>query len=269
MPRILCACVLAIQAVTDLPRCAPALDELFAGSSGEARIWQVASFTVLIRATPPEWVGRLERMVDQVVTENGDSLQRYLACSGSTVDLFSVALPLAYAKQNRSPVGALRTLLADGDDQLRESAVNGLTVVGLYYPDVALSSFSELMTTSGSPASGSAAMRDLVRRALLRMRPMHSTMVDVFLRETGLGVAGNTVQTAEMQFANTHVDILGLYNNAVHQGAYYPLMRRQVLAQAFLSLLASGSAEDFVRSYAPKILKLLRDTDYELIRWTY
>jgi hypothetical protein len=260
-PRILSGCVLAIQAITNLDDCASQLDQLFEESSGDARVWQVAAFAVLMKSTPNALRERVATMVGRVLAENRPSLARYVVGDGANVDLFAVSLPLAHAKQGAPLIDFAVSAVADGDQMVRRSALEGLAVVGLYYPDTVLAALAQLRDSFRHADAG-------LLRILSRIYPMHPTMVDVFLREMDPAVKLDGVEAAEMEFARKYVDALGLYNNAVHQAIYYPMMRRDVLAAGFADMLHARTPNDFVTRYAPRILRLIRESEYEVIRWT-
>ncbi|WP_166459520.1 hypothetical protein [Amycolatopsis pithecellobii] len=262
-PRILSGCVVAVQAITDLDACARPLDELFSESTADARLWQVVAFAVLLKRTPEALPDRLAAMTGKVLTEHRASLVRYLAGDGASVNLFAVTLPLAYAKHGRPLTDLVTGALEDDDETVRQSNLEGLAAVGLYYPDAVLAALAQVRDPFGREE-----VRAGLLRILSRMYPMHPTMVDVFLREMGPVARLGGLEAGEMDFARHYVDALGLYNNAVHQAIHYPLMRREVLGAGFAEMFQARTPGDFIKNYARRIMKLLRDSEYEVIRWT-
>jgi hypothetical protein len=264
-PRAMSACVVAVQATCDHTGCSGYLDELFEASPGEGRIWQIATFTVLIRATPPEWASRLEAMISRVLAENRESLDSYFErVEDPQFDLLFASLPLALAK-HRMPVSrVLWNALDEADARVRRSAFCGIAVVGLYYPSFVLAILRRILDVMDVEA----VQADLAQ-TLSRMAFMHRDQVDVFVRETGLAInLSPTTDAADVDFVRRYIDGLGLYNNAVHQSIYYPMMRNGLLVPGFTGLAECQDAPEFVRYYAPKVLRLFRDAHYELLRWT-
>lgn len=261
-PRILSACVTMVQAISDPDGSRAVLTRLFEDGTGRSRIWQVAAYSVLIRATPPEWVGRLQRMSDRTLAENRADVDSYLAGGDAELGFFSIATPLAYAKHGISMAEPFCRLAGDADPAVRHALFRGLAAVGLYYPVPALSTVHRALT-----ALGPAAVRDEVAGVLSRVRLMHPGLVDALARDLDLRLVADPGGESELDFAWRHVDALGLYNNAVHQAIHYPRMRHALLLPGFAGLAAAGSAEEFIRGYAPRVLRLLRDTDYELTGW--
>jgi hypothetical protein len=261
-PRILSACVTMVQAISDPGGSEAVLTRLFEEGAGPSRIWQVAAYSVLIRATPPEWVPRLQRMYDRTLTENPVDVDSYLAGDDAELDFFSIATPLAYAKHGVSMAEPFCRLAGAAGPVLRRSLFRGLAVVGLYYPVPALSTVHRVVT-----ALGSALVREQVAGVLSRIRLMHPGLVDVLARDLGMRLAADPGAESELDFAWRHVDALGLYNNAVHQAIHYPRMRTALLLPGFAGLAAAGSPEEFIRGYAPRVLRLARDTNYELTGW--
>jgi hypothetical protein len=222
----------------------------------------VAAHSVLLRTTPPDWIDRLQDMRRRILAENGPEVRDYLAGTDSGLDTFSIATPLAFAKHGVSMAESFWKLAGDADASLRESLFTGLAAVGLYYPMPALSTAHRALKALGERAVG-----EQVAGVLSRIRLMHPALVDLLLRDLGLRLPAESVAESDLDFAWRHVDALGLYNNAVHQAIHYPRMRDGLLSPGFAGLAEAVSARDFVKGYVPRVLALLRETDYELTGW--
>jgi hypothetical protein len=257
--RILSGCVLAIQAVVDFDSSRPAMEELFEAGAGPSRLWQLTSMAVLIRATPPAWVDHLEALQRRLWAENAGTVNAHAASGDFGMHLFTVPLPLALAKAGRPGIEHVEYFLERSEHAAQRALIEGVTVAGLYYPHFALETLGALRRGARRDA-----LRDL---ALSRIHFMHPTLVDLFVQESSVDLRTTPREHREIGFAWSHIDVLGLYNNAVHQAIHYPRMRNTLLQGAFLDLAESRDVKDFVKAYAPRVLKLLRDTDYQLTEW--
>jgi len=201
----------------------------------------------------------MERRVRQ---ENAADLETYLTAGGLDLDLFSIATPLAFAKHGVPMAERFRSLVAETDPPGRRALFTGLAAVGLYYPAPTLAAAHHILQTLGSPDVG-----ELVAGMLARIRVMHPAMVDLLVRDLHLLLPPEPVGESAVDFAWRHVDALGLYNNAVHQAIHYPRMRDRLLCPGFAGLADAADAKAFVKDYVPRVLALLRETDYELTEW--
>jgi hypothetical protein len=72
----------------------------------------------------------------------------------------------------------------------------------------------------------------------------------------------------DIELIDTYIYSLGIYNNAVHQAINYPIMRRELLIGGLTALIEAHSPQDFVGSYTPVPLRMLRAANYRLDQWT-
>jgi hypothetical protein len=73
---------------------------------------------------------------------------------------------------------------------------------------------------------------------------------------------------SDIGLVQRYIYTIGIYNNAVHQGAYYPVMRRNLLMAGFQMLATSERPRDFTSQFTKVAMRMTREADYELIRWT-
>lgn len=260
--RILGALTVAVHGVHDPVTTGPIVERLFAAGAGRRRRWLLLAHAVVLPDTPTEWIPMLERMTRTVVAggevapvEDDPVLQG--------LDLLFAPLGLAYAKARR-PMVVLEDLLrssAPADLAWRAGCLHGLGVVGLHHPDQVFTALDRLQQAALGPS-------DAVPPLAL-MAGLHPLRVRAWAKQRGEADLAETVQArTDVQLARRYLEVLGLYNNAVHQAVHYPRMRNRLCMTVFSFFLDAGSRKEWSRRYTREGLSLLREADYELIAWT-
>jgi hypothetical protein len=72
----------------------------------------------------------------------------------------------------------------------------------------------------------------------------------------------------DLAAARRHLEVLGMYNNAVHQAADHPIMREQISRPVYELFLDSPSRKEWARRYTRQGLTMFKDAHFEPIRWT-
>ncbi len=257
------ALVLAVHSTADFPRAERLHRALFADLTPHGRVWQLFSFSVLYPNTPASWIELLEEFTRDLLEQTPESLDNETA-----LDLFSVPLGLAYAKDDR-PMRLYDEWLQDGlnrDDRMQIRAVlSGLGAVGFYFPDAVFQMIRPFMSEIATGPS-----QPDVLRMLATMRTLHIDAVDAFVSNAGVhdSFRRQVVAAADPRVVHRYVTLLGFYNNAVHFSVFYPRMRRVLSAGALTLLADADSAPEFIAAYAKSALQLFRDADFRLIEWT-
>ena len=279
--RILGALIIAIHAVDDPTKTAKMLGELRPVLTSQGLLWATIAYAVPLPDTPEAWVAQLESMTNELVDRHRAT---FMAEEGGILERFDIALlplGLAYGKRgNGMPL--FETLLERGrrdDPALAARIVRGLAPVGVYFPyavfetlRVCADAFRDNgsgKAESGKAESGKARIADALVDTLSAMRALHFDAVDLFLQEIRAPDAIRTKISRQesSQVVSRCALWLGYYNNAVHESVNYPIMRDGLVIAAFEALGNAHSPTDFTHAYTASVLKLLKDTDFELTRW--
>jgi hypothetical protein len=269
--NILGALVLAIHACSSFEKTEPLLRRLFE-SSNEAgrfgRLWIVASFSLLMKDTPQAWTELLQDFTTRLIAENPEIFYGERSPLSADFEVIMLPLGLACAKQGGS-IPHIENLLRDGlrrdDTKLVCRCIAGLGAVGFYYPKAVF----HTLRAAGIDFR-SAALQEALVSALATIHTLHMDAVDALLDTVGAseGLRRRVAANANSERVRNYVFLIGFYNNAVHQALKYPKMRRQLLMHSLHLLAEARSPKDFVAGYVADSIRMARDVDYNLIRWT-
>lgn len=270
IPTFAAAAVLAtaVHACRDFTRSEPVVRRLFDRVDATGRLWLLASFSVLLQETPPQWVPLLEALTRRFVDEHRDvfvtAAHRFLG----DLDLVFLPLGLAYGKQGRSPElfhTLLRDALASGDMQFAARIVQALGPVGFYYPDITLTVIEPVMQHLDEDWA-----QQPLLSCLATTKTVHFDAVDLFLHRWAVGeaFARRVDAAADEALIRRYIHVVGYYNNAVHYTVFYPKMRRQLSMGALKLLATAPNPERFVADYTATAIRMFREADFQLRAWT-
>jgi hypothetical protein len=266
--NILAAMVLAIHAFSDFGAHQPLLEDIWDRLTPQGKAWELMGFTVLLPDAPPEWTGLLEVFTRHLFEEHpgviyGDEMPLI-----QDFDIIMLPLALSYGKWGDEMayyVELLRAAFARVDRRLVRHCLAGLGLAGFYYPRATFQTLAAGISDFNDPEI----QEDLVR-PLATIRTLHLDQVDSFLIQMGVDEAfrRRVSATTDVELVRRYLYPLGIYNNAVHQAIHYPIMRRELLINGLTALADAHRPQDFIASYTPAPMRLLREADYRLDRWT-
>ena len=269
--NVLAALTVAIHAAQDFEATEPVVRDLHRRVDAHGRLWLLQAFSVLLPGTPPEWLPLLEELTTDLVRRDRET---FLTRDGGQLVGFDIALlplGLAYAKspdtRGMPRVDAILAEAITGEDwPLVARVVGGLAPIGFHHADVL---FRTLRPILGALVENPTVLPALVS-TLADTRTLWFDEVDLFLREMGAGpeLRQQVAAGTRSERMTRLVGWLGIYNNAVHQALEYPIMREHLLLGGLRALVAASSPRRFVGPYTRRVLRLLHNADYELIRWT-
>lgn len=263
--RILGALVIAVHSAAAPGPTADLVRRLAASGEVGARRWALLAHTVVLPGTPDAWVPLLEDLT-QGLLDAGAGAGRDAADPGegdlAALDLLLTPLALAYAKA-QVPMTVLDRVFAEpGYAAWRPTALTALGAVGLHRPESALAAVDHLRT--GGWVSDDDAVRPLALMAGVHPLQVRSWVLSTGDRALLARVEGRT----DVDSSRLYLDVLGHYNNGVHQALHYPKMRRGICATVFTHFIDSTSRAQWSRRYARDVVQMLREADYDLMRWT-
>lgn len=258
--RILAALTLGVHGVAHAETTAPLVRRLLDGADPRARRWLLLSHAVVLPGTPDAWVPLLEEVTTACTAGAHDDHTEAGPLHG--LHLAHVPLGLAYAKAGLPMTLHERVLTDAPDDAARECCLRGLGAVGLYHPDAALATLGGLADrgvltlTQALPALALVAgVHPLRTRAWLLGRGERRVLDEVW---GSLDVAGSRAV----------LELLGMFTNGVHQSLHYPRMRQGLCATVFTHYLEAPTLDEWARRWTHDGMTMLRDAEYELVRWT-
>ncbi len=262
------ALAIAVHAIRDLGKTEPLVRRLWEESGAKARLWILLAFSVLLKATPPEWLPLLEELTRRYVDEHRDVFLGPASRPTGNLDIVLLPLGLAYGKAG-SPMPLFEELLKDalakGDTVLAARIVAGLAAVGFYYPhalfDVLRPAFARL---------GDEAVAGALVTALATVRTLYADAVDHFLTTVDAPEAFRRQidACAEVTLVQRYIRVLGFYNNAVYITLYYPRMRKVLSAGALELLATAPTPYAFITDHTLNALRMLRDANFDIREWT-
>lgn len=264
--RVVAALVLCVQAHADPGHTTAVVDELYGRLSGRGRLWLLFSFSTRLPGMAPEWVQFIEDLTRRVLTDERAVVLQEDIGTLATFDLLLVPLGLAYREAGDSMplIVELVQRLSTEDDPLLGRVLSALGPLGLYHPvpviDAlrALDTHVPLATVPG------------LCETLATVRALHPELVDLYLGEVGDDeLRRRVLDASDLQTVWRYVWWLGLYKNAVHQALHYPKMRANLLVGGLEAIASATSARTLLAGYARVPLAMLREAEYELIRWTH
>lgn len=266
--RLTATLVLAIHSYADFARSEPLHRRLFEKLGAEGRLWQLTGFSVLLPATPAEWIPLLEDMTRRIYAEHAD------VASGRTglpkgLDILLVPLGLAYGKRGVTmPLIAelLAAELATGDHERIARLVARLGPVGFYNPKGVLGVLQPHLNALAA-LDGT---RDALLTALATTRTVHLDVVDECIVDAGLDESFHRqlVACTDTDLISRFMFTIGLYNNAVHQCLFYPRMRRGLTIFPLERLAQAASAPEVITDFVMEGLRMAREVDFRLLEWT-
>ena len=261
----------AVHAYRDFRSTEPVVRQLFDDLPQAGRLWLLLGFSVLLPATPPEWLALLEALTERYLREHPDAFLEPPGGHLANLDIVLLPLGLAYGKQGSSmPLfeRLLREAAAAGDQRLLARGIAALGPVGFYYPQPVLDALPKLAGPNHLPAGGPAEAALVSSLAIIRT--LHFDAVDQFLdrAQAPEALRHRIDAAADVALAHRYIHVLGYYNNAVHYIVHYPKMRRQ-LAMGALKLLAEApDASHFVGDYTAVAVRMFRNAGFQLLEWT-
>jgi len=262
------ACALAIHAYHDFATTEALLRNLFEELGSHSRLWLLLSFAVLLPTAPPAWIKLVEEFTHRIIEEHPAIFYRDEPSILKWCDIALLPLGLAYGKRGLSMPyfeALIRDGLNRGNQRLVERCIEGMGIVGFYYPDAV---FQTLRTAI--PNLSTAGLETALVHSLSIMRVLYFDDVDIFLRQIG---ADETLQRRVS--AATNVDLvsryiywIGFYNHCVHSSLFYPKMRRWFSIGALDILAEARTPEEFIARYTTKTINLAYEADFQLRRWT-
>ena len=266
--NLLAAMVLAIHAFCDFGAHQALLEEIWDRLTPQGKAWELMGFAVLLPDAPPEWMGLLEVFTRHLFEEHpgviyGDEMPLI-----KDFDIIMLPLALSYGKWDDDMtyyVELLRDGSARADHRLVRRSLAGLGLAGFYYPRATFQTLA-----AGIPDFNDPEIQVELIRSLATIRTLHLDQVDSFLIQIGMDEAFRRRVSAatDVALVRRYLYPLGIYNNAVHQAIHYPIMRRELLINGLTALADSHRPHDFIASYTPAPMRLLREADYRLDRWT-
>jgi hypothetical protein len=265
--RVTAAMVLNVHAHVHLEKTAELANRLFDQGSGEARLWTLLGFTTRLPQATAGWTEVVEKLTLRLLREEPGVFTAPGVGALEGFDITLMPLGTAYAQAGLPDFPVVAGIL-DGtagayDLSTRRRVVECLGPVGMAHPDRVLAALGPVLGQRDAELEAS------LVRCLSIVRVAHPETVDQALAAGELQDLRELVVAAtDVQSVWRYVWWLGLYKNAVHQSLHYGQMRRQLLQGGLLALVEARSARKFLSTYTSVVLRMVREADYELIRWT-
>ncbi len=201
------------------------------------------------------------------MAENWEDLSG--SVTGLPANFNPILLPLGLAYGKRDGLlpcfeDRLRDGLARGDLRLVCRCIEGLGPVAFYHPEAVFRALQNAGVRLSDPR-----LEESLVAALAAVRILHIDQVDNFLEQ---GEAAHLIQQvsarSEVELVRRYIAWVGSYNNVVHQALHYPRMRYGLLIPCLTALVDSADPKDFMMRYTHHPLSMIREADYEVIRWT-
>jgi hypothetical protein len=263
--RILATTVIAVQACDHFDQMEPVLRELFPTLGSPGRLWLLLAFAVLLRETPDAWVPLLEDLTGTFMTEDWED-----ADVADLLAIFNaVLLPLGLAYGKRDGLlpcfeDRLRDGLARGDLGLVRRCIEGLGPVAFYHPQAVFRALRNAGVRLNDPC-----WEQSLVASLAAVRILHIDQVDGFLeRGDAAHLIPEVSARSEVELVRRYIAWIGGHTNVVNQALHYPRMRYGLLVPFLTTLADSADPKEFMMRFSPGPLSMIRDVDYELIRWT-
>lgn len=265
--RVLAALVLAIHAVRQPDAAQEFVEAMRDQLEPRGHLWAALAYAVPLPGTPEAWIPHLESRAEYLAETHRPTFLGEVEALPADFDIGLLPLGLAYGKRGRGmPLfDAMLRRDLEGDRPIALRIIRGLAAVGVYYPYAAFDTLRVAFDHLEEPDIATACVDTLAA-----MRALHFDAVDLFLQQVGApGEIRDRVSRKESsRLVSRCVHLVGYYNNAVHQALHYPIMRRALLIDALESLGRARRPADFIRAHTPTLLRLLEESDFELIRWT-
>jgi hypothetical protein len=269
--RILAALIIAIHATTDPMATQQLVQELRPKLSAQGLLWALLAHAVPLPTTPDEWVGQLESMTSELAERHRAT---FMGQDGGILTQFDIALlplGLAYGKRGHKMVFFNKVLeeKASEDLALTVRTIRGLAPLGVYFPHAVFETLRLCTDSFHGRRTTDTRIADALIDTLAAMRALHFDAVDLFLQDVRApdAIRDKVSRQESSQIVSRCVRWLGFFNNAVHESINYPIMRDALVIDALNALGKARRPSDFTRAYTTKVLKLLEETNFELIRW--
>ena len=259
------ALVFAVHAFAHPERTEPIARRMFDALDSRGRAWLQVAFSVLLPTAPDAWLSMLESFHAGLIDD--PNAEPAAAALPATIDTSFVPLGLAYGRHGGGM--PLFEPLVDAAKQRPRRAcrlIDALGVVGFYYPQPVLTLLGpRLRALLGDPTTAPSTVA-----ALATIRVLHFGPVDAALLNSGVDEAHrrDVAALADPARVQQFMRLLGYYNNAVHYCVHYPYMRRGLAVFALERLASAASPSEFVAAYAQQAIRMARDADFDLRRWT-
>lgn len=261
MFRVLAALAVAVHGLADPDGTDALVDALADG--GDARTQRallVAHAVVAPDRTPSSWVPRLERLTRLVTARPHDEHAAAGPLGGR--HLVFVPLGLACAATGTSLDVLDEWLRPDADAGWRYCCLRGLGAVGLYHPDAVLGTFERLDRAGTLPL-------DAAVPALALMAGLHPMRTRTWLLRAGRrDVLDAVFGAADPADSREHLELLGMYNAAVHACVTSPRVRDRLVTEMFTAFLDCRTGREWSRRFGSAGVRVLREDDWELAAWT-
>lgn len=261
MFRVLAALAVAVHGLAD-PAGTDALVDALAdgGDARTQRALLVAHAVVAPHRTPSSWVPRLERLTRLVTARPHDEHAAAGPLGGR--HLAFVPLGLACAATGTSLDVLDEWLRPDADPGWRYCCLRGLGAVGLYHPDAVLGTFERLDRAGTLPL-------DTAVPALALMAGLHPMRTRTWLLRAGRrDVLDAVFGAADPADSREHLELLGMYNAAVHACVTSPRVRDRLVTEMFAAFLDCRTGREWSRRFGSAGVRALREDDWELAAWT-
>lgn len=261
MFRVLAALVVAVHGLADPAGTDALVDTLAAGADARTlRALLVAHAVVAPDETPASWVPRLERLTRLVTAGPHDEHAAAGPLGGR--HLAFVPLGLACAATGAPPDVLDEWLRPDADPGWRLCCLRGLGAVGLYHPDAVLGTFERLDRAGVLPL-------DAAVPALALMAGLHPMRTRTWLLRAGRrDVLDAVFGAADPADSREHLELLGMYNAAVHASVTSSRVRDRLVAEIFAAFLDCRTGREWSRRFGAAGVRVLREDDWTLAAWT-
>ncbi|GCE76391.1 CHAT domain-containing protein [Cellulomonas biazotea] len=259
MFRVLAALVVATHDVQD-PEGADALaDRLLVDADARTRRALLVAHSVVAPGPPAGWLPLLQRLTATVTAVEHDDHP----AAGPLGGRHLVFVPLALAcASTGTPMDVLDPWLRpDADEGWRYCCLRGLGAVGLYHPDPVLTTLERLDREDVLP------LADAVP-ALSLMAGLHPMRTRTWLLRAGRrDVLDDVFGRADPPESREHLELLGMYNAAVHACVTSPRVRERVVAGTFAAFLDSRTQGAWSRRFSGAGVRLLREGGWQIRTW--
>ncbi|QHT57440.1 CHAT domain-containing protein [Cellulomonas sp. H30R-01] len=261
MFRVLAALVVAVHGLADPTGTDALVTALADGADARTqRALLVAHAVVAPDRTPASWVPRLDRLTRLVTARPHDEHAAAGPLGGR--HLVFVPLGLACAGTGTSLDVLDEWLRPDADPGWRSCCLRGLGAVGLYHPDAVLGTFERLDRAGTLPL-------DAAVPSLALMAGLHPMRTRTWLLRAGRrDVLDAVFGAADPADSREHLELLGMYNAAVHGCVTSPRVRDRVVTEMFAGFLDCRTGREWSRRFGSAGVRALREDDWELAAWT-
>jgi hypothetical protein len=265
--RILAALVVGARHVRDPHAGADLVSTLRRDVDGRGLLWLLLAHAIPPPDTSEGWIPQLESMTQELAERHPATFAGDDEPVLRAFDAVLLPLAFAYAGERRG-MPLIEALLADGleADPFRAARViRGLAAVGVYDPVAMFSLMRPARAALDEPV-----IRQALVATLGSVRALYFDLVDVFLEEVRIPdpIRREVLEATDDRLVDRCVQWGGYYGNAIHACTTYPVMRQALVIDALDALGRAHDPSRFLRSYTPGVLRLLEQSDFELLRWT-